>query len=271
MANAPPQGSSGTSYSSVATAGPSLMPRRSSYASVVSGAPMYQQPSRAGGFPHLLQQGPSAGAHFQQHQSGLHSRNGPRALDTDMYAGAGSISVPGSLGRGPSHLGQASNSSGALGMVHSQFITPSYLRGSSYVQRLAEAHRARLHSQIHGLSTHSSNAGSLSTSSSSANLHKMAPSHRGMTYDIIEKEPPTNGEALMQLPSRWSDSDKLSGLEVLADGLEVRYVGPGKSNQDHDAAAVRADHAMPPQCGIFYYEVTIICRGKEGYASPTIA
>jgi hypothetical protein len=91
-----------------------------------------------------------------------------------------------------------------------------------------------------------------------------------MTYDIIEKEPQANGEVLMPLPTRWSDHDKLSGIDVLADGLEVRFVGPGKSNQDHDAAAVRADHAMPPQCGMFYYEVTILNRGKEGYVFPLI-
>ncbi|KAH0550885.1 hypothetical protein GP486_007751 [Trichoglossum hirsutum] len=238
------------------------MPRRSSYASVVSGAPIiYQQPSRAGGFSHLLQQGPAAGGYLQQHQPGIHSRSGSRALDIEMYPGAGSISVPASLGRGSNHFGQTNN--GAFGATHTLF-TPSYLRNSSYVQKLADAHRARLSNHGYGFSTHSSNAGSLSTSSSSANLHKMAPSHRGMTYDIIEKEPQTNGEALMPLPTRWSDHDKLSGIDVLADGLEVRFIGPGKSNQDHDAAAVRADHAMPPQCGIFYYEVTIINRGKEG-------
>ncbi|KAH0542999.1 hypothetical protein FGG08_002607 [Glutinoglossum americanum] len=225
---------------------------------------IYQQPSRAGGFSHLLQQEPATGRYFQQHNPMIHSRNPPRALDIEMYSGAGSISVPGSLGRGSNHLSQTSNGSGISGASHTQFITPSYLRNSSYAQRLAEAHRARLNTHSHGLSTHSSNAGSLSTSSSSANLHKMAPSHRGMTYDIIEKEPQTNGEGLMPLPSRWSDNDKLTGIDVLADGLEVRFVGPGKSNQDHDAAAVRADHAMPPQCGMFYYEVTIICRGKEG-------
>lgn len=39
--------------------------------------------------------------------------------------------------------------------------------------------------------------------------------------------------------------------------------GPQKVS-DNDAAAVRADQFMPPQCGIFYYEITVVSKGKEG-------
>ena len=32
-----------------------------------------------------------------------------------------------------------------------------------------------------------------------------------------------------------------------------------------DAATVRANHPIPHQCGIFYFEVEIINKGRDGY------
>jgi len=45
-------------------------------------------------------------------------------------------------------------------------------------------------------------------------------------------------------------------------------IGPQKGN-DSEAAAVRADHPMSPQCGIYYFECKIISKGKDrwGYKS----
>jgi hypothetical protein len=88
-----------------------------------------------------------------------------------------------------------------------------------------------------------------------------------MAYDVIEKEPPSEDDGLVPLPSRWSESDKNPGIDLLADGLEARFTGPIKAH-DNEAAAVRADHPMSPRCGIYYYEVTILSRGKEGYVRP---
>lgn len=94
----------------------------------------------------------------------------------------------------------------------------------------------------------------------------MAPSHRGMTYEIIEKEPPTATDQLMPLPSQWNASDKYPGLELSDEGLGVRYAGP-LHKHDHEAAALRADHPMPPQCGIYYFEIKIESKPKEGYVA----
>ncbi|KHJ48604.1 hypothetical protein D918_00906 [Trichuris suis] len=41
------------------------------------------------------------------------------------------------------------------------------------------------------------------------------------------------------------------------------FLGPGKSHKD--AAAVRADFSVPVACGLFYFEVTIISKGRDGY------
>ena len=153
-----------------------------------------------------------------------------------------------------------------------------------------------------GINTHQShhNGGSLSTSSSNVSLHKLATpslpassitatgshSHRGLAYEVVERVPGGGGgsnnvtgssnvsqqqshlteETLPPLPSRWSETDRFSGLDVLAGGWQVRFAS-NKTGTHDEAAAVRADHPMPRQCGIYYYEVTVMSKGKEGLVS----
>ena len=166
----------------------------------------------------------------------------------------------------PSYSRQFANVAGhanlGFGSMGSFFI-PSYLRDSSYVAKLETAHKRKLAAHRETASAHSSNPASLSTSSSNVNLHRMAPSHRGMTYDIIEHAPSGEDENLMPLPSKWSDQDKYPGLDLLGDGLEIRYNG-ASSKTDMDAAAARADYPMSPQCGIYYFEVEIKGKSKDG-------
>ncbi|KAK2828966.1 hypothetical protein FQN49_007228 [Arthroderma sp. PD_2] len=181
------------------------------------------------------------------------------------------------------------NHSQASNTEDSSFFTPSYLRSSKYVAQLYAAHRSKLSSQRdaqtqaqiqqtptsgssaqhHGLPSSTSSL-SLSASSSQLNLHRMAPSHRGMTYDIVENqgsgaEPtaPAEGQTLTPLPARWNESDKYGGLDLLADGLEVRYIGHVHKHEQ-EAAAVRADQPMPVKCGIYYFEITILAKPKDG-------
>lgn len=40
--------------------------------------------------------------------------------------------------------------------------------------------------------------------------------------------------------------------------------GTGR-NGENDAAAVKADHPIPPQCGVYYFEVTIVSKGQLGF------
>lgn len=142
------------------------------------------------------------------------------------------------------------------------FFTPTYLRGSKYIERLEAAYKTKQAAQREAHSSHSVAPGSLSTSSSSVSLYKMAPSHRGMTYEIIEHQPHVDDEGVTPLPAKWADANKNGGLEISADGLDVRFVGPSKLS-DHEGAAARADYPMPPQCGIYFFEVTIVSKGKE--------
>lgn len=285
MTNSYPSGSPGVPDSSMPNGAPGFMPRRSSYASVVSGAASgapqsFQQPSRSGAFSHFLLSQPSDFNYDSTYSNfGGHARYENRGYDMDLTTNGGSHGRSGSWGRG----GQLPSFSSAFGLLMNghgyggfgggymdQFFVPSYLKGSKYVQKLEEAHRAKLSAHKEGHSAQSSQPGSLSTSASSINLHaKMAPSHRGMTYDLIEKAPPLEDEILPPLPSKWNNQDKHAALEVLSDGQEVKFAGPKpERDRDHEAYAVRADHPMPPQCGIYYFEVTIISRKREEHVSP---
>lgn len=111
-------------------------------------------------------------------------------------------------------------------------------------------------------------------------------SHRGLSYDVVEKGSGSGSgsglglglggsssgladdeEPIAPLPSRWDKDDKASSLDVLSDGLDVKFAG-SRSGNDHgqhaqEAGSVRADHYMPPQCGIYYYEVTILSKKRE--------
>lgn len=41
------------------------------------------------------------------------------------------------------------------------------------------------------------------------------------------------------------------------------YLGVGKSH--NDAASVRTEHPIPAACGLYYFEVKIISKGRDGY------
>jgi hypothetical protein len=148
------------------------------------------------------------------------------------------------------------------------FFVPSYLRGSKHAEKLQDIHKARLAAQREHKSTHSSNAGSLSTSSSSVNLHKMAPSYRGLAHEIVERAPVFVDEPA-SWPTRWNDGDKFAQLDIEENGRQAKFSGSQKTHDE--AAAVRADYPMPRQCGIYYYETTVISKGRDGSVRVILA
>lgn len=150
---------------------------------------------------------------------------------------------------------------------HPAFFTPSYLKKSRHVQRLRQAYEEHMTElREHATRVHATKPPSLSTSSSATNLNKMPPAHihRGVVNDVIERLPPPSADDAIYhpLPSRWNEDDKMGGLDILADGTEVKFNGVTKTSDE--AAAVRSDYPMPKECGIFYFEVTILSRGKDG-------
>ena len=88
-------------------------------------------------------------------------------------------------------------------------------------------------------------------------------------------------EPAINLPTRWNEQDRNKYLHVSEDGRNLSFHGetwfPGKSSLvfnegklgpnsqgEREAAAARANHPIPPACGIYYYEVTILDKGFKG-------
>lgn len=62
----------------------------------------------------------------------------------------------------------------------------------------------------------------------------------------------------------WQSSPRSENVAHLdIDGLRVKYIGPGHS--DGDAASVRTNISVSQSCGLFYYEVKILSKGRHGY------
>lgn len=265
MTNPYAGGSALPSFSSTTGAGY----RRSSYASVAAGTANVQSPgftpsTRTGLFPHAST---VLSTSNQQQQPRNLSRQPSRDMDMDRNGGYESWARGGKRqSQWSSQLGRyVDGLSCQLHDDHPPFFTPSYLRGSRHVERLEQAyheHVAELQENVH---LNPPKAPPLSTSSSNVNLSKMHTSHihRGVVQDVIERMPPhVEEDKSHSLPSRWNDDDKMSGLEIMADGTEVRFNGQTKNSDE--AAAVRSDHPMPKKCGLYYFEVTVLSRGKDG-------
>ncbi|KAL5117285.1 hypothetical protein ACEQ8H_004844 [Pleosporales sp. CAS-2024a] len=242
--------------------------RRSSYAAVASGSTgghaSHPTPTRAGAFSHLLNSA-SAAAHPVSH----HRLS--RSIDADGHHSAMSTSWT-----RPSYAAQPGHWQGLGGTMQDMppFFVPSYLRASRHAEKLQALHKAKLAAQRDYKPTPSSTAGSLSTSASSVNLHKTVPSYRGLAHDIIERTPVFVDEPA-PWPTRWNEGDKALQLDVEESGRQVRYSGAQKTHDE--AASVRADFAMPRQCGIYYFEVTVISKGRDGrvigigFSGPKVA
>lgn len=232
--------------------------RRESWARVAAGSAGNNSQVRSGAFSHLV----GSSAHSHATSPSRHSR----ALDSDGHINNMSTSW-GRAGPLPSYSSQTGYWQGLSGIPHDvpPFFVPSYLRGSKYAEKLLEVHKAKLASQREHRSTHSSVAVSLSTSSSSVNLHKMTPSHRGLAHEIIERTPVSIDEHVAPWPTRWNDGDRFAQLELEDNGRVAKFSGSQKTHDE--AAAVRADFPMPRQCGIYYFEITVTSKGKDGYVT----
>ncbi|KAK7071308.1 Ran-binding protein 10 [Halocaridina rubra] len=86
--------------------------------------------------------------------------------------------------------------------------------------------------------------------------------HNGQ-HDPIKALYPMVNEDETPLPRSWSSKDKYSFIGLSQNNLRVHYKGHGKNHKD--AASVRATHPIPAACGLYYYEVKIVSKGRDGY------
>ncbi|XP_073953128.1 ran-binding protein M isoform X4 [Choristoneura fumiferana] len=96
---------------------------------------------------------------------------------------------------------------------------------------------------------------------------------------------PNVNEEETPLPRSWSAKDKFSYIGLSQNNLRVHYKGgmQGPGRRPHlpylhlrfwmyrhgkthkDAASVRATHPIPAACGLYYFEVRIVSKGRDGY------
>ncbi|PSK49422.1 hypothetical protein B9Z65_8217 [Elsinoe australis] len=227
--------------------------RRSSYASVAAG----QAPSAHPLFS------PRGGASLsQQHEDPDSNSSTPQYYHSGSQAYAAELE--GSRVETEAQR-EAIDMSSASAMDTSQWFVPTYLRRSRHMERLEAAYKSRQqHSKDARGSGAPSGLGSRQTSHTNLAAAKTSSAvSRGVVHDVTERLPPLQpDDGLRPLPSKWNEVDKCYGLEIMGHGLEVKYQGTVRTPDD--AAAVRSDHPIPRECGIYYYEVTVLSRGKEG-------
>ena len=71
---------------------------------------------------------------------------------------------------------------------------------------------------------------------------------------------PMVNEEETPLPRCWSTKDKFNLIGLSQNNVRLQYKGNGKSQKE--ASSVRATHPIPASCGIYYFEVKIISKGK---------
>lgn len=146
------------------------------------------------------------------------------------------------------------------------FFVPSYLEGSAYVQKL-EAHFLSQSKGDQDVGWH------LLQQKPGALFPPPLPpgSHRGLAHSLVERyKPQGEDEELNPLPTGWNKDDMWGSLDIPAGGLGLRYNGPkGYHEREHEACAVRANSFMPPECGIYYYEVQVVGGKRDEYVPRT--
>lgn len=151
-----------------------------------------------------------------------------------------------------------------------RFFVPSYLEKSTYVQKLKEAHNSKVLAR--------QDSKPATGSDFHSNLNEFPPnqlppgSHRGLSHTVIERQSPSTEEDILPpLPTAWNKDDMWGGIDVLPDGRTMKFIGPRNHHErEQEACSVRANHYMPPQCGIYYYEVEIVSSKKDEYVGAQL-
>lgn len=94
---------------------------------------------------------------------------------------------------------------------------------------------------------------------------------------------PKVSERETPLPRSWSAKDKYTYIGLSQNNLRVHYKGErqasllsdvarsgprdcfaGSGKNHKDAASVRTAHPIPAACGVYYFEIKIISKGRDG-------
>ncbi|XP_070513844.1 ran-binding protein 9 isoform X3 [Cardiocondyla obscurior] len=99
-----------------------------------------------------------------------------------------------------------------------------------------------------------------------------ANSGQSQPVDRLKLLYPMVDEEKTPLPRSWSTKDKYSYIGLSQNNLRVHYkesrgraLFPGYGKTHKDAASVRTTHSIPAACGLYYFEVKIVSKGRDGY------
>lgn len=81
--------------------------------------------------------------------------------------------------------------------------------------------------------------------------------------DRISSLYPEVNEDETPLPRAWSSQDKFTYIGLSQNNLRAHYKGVGKTHKD--AASVRAGCPIPAACGLYYFEIKVVSKGRDGY------
>jgi hypothetical protein len=144
------------------------------------------------------------------------------------------------------------------------YFIPSYLQHSRYAQQLEREHKARLAemSRARSASNPPTAPRGPSTAGNTGSGSRLA-AHRGITADVVERPPKMSDDTPPPLPSKWNMMDRNNtSVDIYNNGLDAKFTGPPRGHDD--AAVVRADHPMPKVGGIYYFEIQVLSKGREG-------
>ncbi|XP_011502358.1 PREDICTED: ran-binding protein 9 [Ceratosolen solmsi marchali] len=88
-------------------------------------------------------------------------------------------------------------------------------------------------------------------------------SAQNQAIDRLKLLYPMVNEDETPLPRSWSSKDKYNYIGLSQNNLRVHYKGYGKTHKD--AASVRTTNSIPAACGLYYFEVKIVSKGRDGY------
>lgn len=150
-----------------------------------------------------------------------------------------------------------------------KFFVPTYLQQSVYMQRLKGEYISRAKANGAGKLSKGKDASTAGPRPDTSSLP--AGTYRGLSHSIIERHPnqahDDSSNALAPLPFKWNEFDRCASVEIESNNIARHRPNQGyqERERDVDAAAVRANHFIPPQCGIYYYEVTVLEARRDEY------
>ncbi|KAI9070176.1 SPRY-domain-containing protein [Trametes sanguinea] len=94
----------------------------------------------------------------------------------------------------------------------------------------------------------------------------VSPGPPSIPYPYFRRELSPVGDSddeSIATPPPPQPADRMPSLSVSFDGRELTFTGPSCMG-DRESSAARANHPIPPACGIYYYEVEILHKCPKG-------